>query len=199
MSDSGTKEEINADWAQDLSLRPNLVVLICGGVAIALISFAFLPRTTAIFSTVLGMLMIAGAEVDARTFLLPDTVTLGALVSGVGVATYLARQGPWAGFVAALLQAICVAVVLLLLRAGYRWLRGQEGLGLGDVKLGAAIGAWLPPELTPICFAVAALAALTFVIVTGRRRTAEWNMRLPFGAFLCPALWLIFFMNALPD
>jgi leader peptidase (prepilin peptidase)/N-methyltransferase len=84
------------------------------------------------------------------------------------------------------------------LRAAYQWLRGREGLGLGDVKLGAAIGAWLPLDLTPICFAVAAISALLFLVVRGGNTMAHGETRLPFGAFLCPALWLLFFMNALP-
>jgi leader peptidase (prepilin peptidase) / N-methyltransferase len=199
MSDGEADEDTKTVDTQALSLRPNLVVLIFGSVAIALISFAFLPRITAVFSTILGGLMVAGADIDSRTFLLPDTVTLGALVVGLGFAMSVADQGPQVGFFAAVLQASCVATLLFALRFGYQWLRGREGLGLGDVKLGAAIGVWLPLDLTPICFALAGLAALTFIVVTGRRRKIEDDMKLPFGAFLCPALWLIFFVTALPD
>jgi leader peptidase (prepilin peptidase)/N-methyltransferase len=64
-------------------LRPNLAVLIGAGGALALVSAAFLPWPVAIASTVLGVLMIAGADVDARTYLLPDVVTFGATLAGI--------------------------------------------------------------------------------------------------------------------
>jgi leader peptidase (prepilin peptidase)/N-methyltransferase len=181
------------------NLRPNPFVLLFGSAAIALLSFAFLPWRLAIPSTLLGALMVAGAEVDARTFLLPDTTTLGALAAGVALAPLTSGQELWSGFSDAALRAAGATLILLLLRAAHQKLRGQEGLGLGDVKLGAAIGAWLPLELAALCFALASIAALAFVAVRGRKRAIEANMRLPFGAFLCPALWMIFFINALPS
>jgi leader peptidase (prepilin peptidase) / N-methyltransferase len=183
----------------EVSLRPNLSVLFVGSAAIAALSFLFLPWIDAVFSTLLGGLMIAGAEVDARTFLLPDAVTYGALAVGLAFAWSTGEQDAWQTAFAALLRSAGVVAVLLALRAGYHWLRGQEGLGLGDVKLGAAIGAWLPLALTPFCFAIAAMAALAFVAVRRRSLMTNGALRLPFGAFLCPALWLVFFMNALPD
>ena len=82
---------------------------------------------------------------------------------------------------------------------GYARLRGREGLGLGDVKLAAAIGAWLPLDAIPLCFALAANAALALVLFAPLRgRPLEATARLPFGAFLCPALWLVFYASALP-
>ena len=70
------------DAAETLDLRPNPAILVGAGGALALVSAAFLPWPFAIASSVLGALMIAGADVDARTFLLPDTVTFGAAVAG---------------------------------------------------------------------------------------------------------------------
>src|SRR5262249_16284012 len=77
------------DAAEILDLRPNPAILIGAGAALALVSAAFLPWPFAIASTMLGALMIAGADVDARTFLLPDTVTIGATVAGIVAAPLL--------------------------------------------------------------------------------------------------------------
>jgi hypothetical protein len=60
-------------------IRPNPAILIGGAAAIGLISALSLPWPVAVASTVLGTLMVAGAEVDARKFLLPDPVTWGAV------------------------------------------------------------------------------------------------------------------------
>ncbi len=178
------------------SLRPNLAILFCGSGATALVSFISLPWPLAIASTLLGLLMIAGADVDARTFLLPDVVTYGATICGILAAPILNTMDPWVGVGAACLRAAGTVLLFLWLRKAYTSLRGREGLGLGDVKLAAAVGAWLPLEMIPYCFGLASAAALISVAIRSRRESIE-GMKLPFGAFLCPALWLVFFVDLL--
>ncbi|MEW6436918.1 MAG: A24 family peptidase [Pseudomonadota bacterium] len=179
-----------------VSLAPNWAVLLCGTSAVALVSFIFLPWPAALASSLLGLLMIAGADVDARTFLLPDLVTYGALIGGLLAAPFLADAGPWPSLESAVLRAAAVGLFFALLRAAHLRLRGREGLGLGDVKLAAAAGAWLPLAVIPYCFGLASTAALVAVTFLRRGEAIE-NVRLPFGAFLCPVLWLVFFLNLL--
>jgi leader peptidase (prepilin peptidase)/N-methyltransferase len=178
-----------------VELRPNLPILFGGGLAIIGISLLCLPLTPAIASVLLGLLMITGADVDARTYLLPDTVTWGGILSGVLVAPALDKFSPWwisAG--SAVARAAGTAVGLLLLRWCYARLRAREGLGLGDVKLAAAVGAWLPLASIPLCFALATCAALLAVMMLHLRgESMDATSKLPFGAFLCPALWIVFY------
>jgi leader peptidase (prepilin peptidase)/N-methyltransferase len=183
---------------EEADLRPHLGVLAAGFAAVAIVSVASLPWPQALASTLLGTLMIAGADVDARTFLLPDTVTLGALVSGIAAAAALDPFDPGLSAGEAAARALGTGAVLMLVRWGYAWLRQREGLGLGDVKLAAGIGAWLPLDAIPVCFALAASAALILVLFAYLRgRPIEAATKLPFGAFLCPALWLVFYALAL--
>ena len=130
--------------------RPNLATLIGAGGALALVSGMTLPWPVAIASTALGILMIAGADVDARTYLLPDAVTWGAALIGIIAAPLLDPLNPWLAVASALARAVGAAVVLALLRWCYARIRRREGLGFGDVKLAAAVGAWLPLELHTI-------------------------------------------------
>jgi leader peptidase (prepilin peptidase)/N-methyltransferase len=185
--------------AAPADIRRRFTVLAAGFAAVAAVSFASLAWPVALASTLLGTLMIAGAEVDARTFLLPDTVTLGALAAGIAAAAALAPLDPGWSALEAALRAGGTAAALYAVRLGYARLRGREGLGLGDVKLAAAIGAWLPLDAIPLCFALAANAALALVLFARLRgRPMEATARLPFGAFLCAALWLVFYASALP-
>jgi leader peptidase (prepilin peptidase) / N-methyltransferase len=123
---------------------PDLTTLISGTAAVAAISAMTLPWPTAIASTTLGALMVAGADVDARTYLLPDTVTWGAIASGILAALVLNPSDPAIAVEMAIARAIGTAFALALLRWSYAYLRGHEGLGLGDVKRSGAVGAWLP-------------------------------------------------------
>lgn len=180
--------------------RPNLAILIGAGGALALVSGMTLPWPVAIASTALGILMIAGADVDARTYLLPDAVTWGAALIGIIAAPLLDPLNPWLAVASALARAVGAAVVLALLRWCYARIRRREGLGFGDVKLAAAVGAWLPLDSIPLCFGLAASAALVTVLVAHLRgQSIERTTKLPFGAFLCPALWLVFYVNAISD
>ena len=177
--------------------RPNPAILIGGACVIGLISALSLPWPAAIASTVLGTLMIAGADVDARTFLLPNLITFGAVFCGILAAPLLDTADPSAAAGQAIARAGCVAAVLALFRGGYAWSRQVEGLGLGDVKLAAAIGAWLPLEAIPLCFGLATSGALVTVMLA--RLSGQAVMRttkIPFGAFLCPALWIVFFVDS---
>jgi leader peptidase (prepilin peptidase) / N-methyltransferase len=194
----------NSDWriapmiVLEQDLRPNLAILAVGCGAIGVVSATFLPWPIAVASTVLGALMVAGAEVDARTCLLPDVVTYGATAAGICAAA-LDQTYPWQAMAAASARAIVVALVLAALRWCYARLRGREGLGLGDVKLAAAVGAWLPVEAIPLCFGLAAGGALLTVMFTHARGAAvDASTKIPFGAFLCPALWLVFYTSMLP-
>jgi len=178
-------------------LRPSPAILIGGVGAIGLISALSLPWPVAIASTVLGALMVAGADVDARTFLLPNLITFGAVFGGILAAPLLDTADPWAAVGQAIARAGCVAAVLALFRSGYAWSRQTEGLGLGDVKLAAAIGAWLPLETIPWCFGLATSGALVTVMLA--RLSGQPVMRttkIPFGAFLCPALWIVFYADS---
>jgi leader peptidase (prepilin peptidase)/N-methyltransferase len=184
----------------EADVRPNPVILLAGSTAVAAISFMTMAWPAALASTVLGMLMIAGAEVDARTFLLPDTVTGGTFVSGLLAAPALDQFAPGLAAGEALGRAAGTVAVLLFVRWGYARLRGREGLGFGDIKLAAGIGAWLPLDAIPICFGLAAsgaLVAVLFAYIFGRPVRA--TTKLPFGAFLCPALWMMFYATALPN
>ena len=183
----------------DESLRPNWAILAGASAVIVLLSVLMLPWQTAVASAALGSLMIAGADVDARTCLLPDIVTWGAICCGVVAAAALNPYDEWHAGPAAIMRAVGTALALASLRWCHAQLRAREGLGFGDVKLAAAVGAWLPLEAIPLCFALAAGAALVAVIFARLRgEPVCGSTKIPFGAFLCPALWLIFYIEVLP-
>jgi leader peptidase (prepilin peptidase) / N-methyltransferase len=179
-------------------LYPNWTIFVCGTGAAAFASFAFLPGPVAVAATLLGALMITGADVDRRLFLLPDVVTYGATAAGIGFAPLLETNGAdvWSAVGQAALRAVGLALLIGLLRMAHQHLRGREGLGFGDVKLAAAVGAWLPLEAIPYCFGLAASAGLIAAALS-RPKTPAADIKLPLGAFLCPALWLVFFLQRL--
>jgi leader peptidase (prepilin peptidase) / N-methyltransferase len=180
------------------SVRPNAAVLVGGSGAIIIVSVVMLPWPAAVASAVLGALMIAGADVDARTLLLPDVVTWGAAGCGIIAAAALDPDDSRRAIAAAIARAAGTALALAFLQWCYVRLRAREGLGFGDVKLAAAVGAWLPLKAIPLCFGLASGGALVAVMLARLRgETVDSSTKVPFGAFLCPALWLLFYYGSL--
>jgi leader peptidase (prepilin peptidase)/N-methyltransferase len=140
-------------------------------------------------SLFLGWSLLALVLMDLRYLVLADIIVLPVLA--VGIATSFAiseAQG-----IAALAGAALGGGTSLAIRESYRWLRGREGLGFGDVKLLAASGAWVAwkglPSVVLIASVLALVVMLPIVWGQGSRRTGE--LRVPFGAFIAVGLWIV--------
>lgn len=127
------------------------------------------------------------AIIDARVGLLPDALTLPLLWSGLLMS--------WAGHGPALHDAVVAAALayglLRAMNAAFLCWRGTDGMGGGDMKLLAALGAWLGWAPLPTLLLVACVAAVLYVAVQAGRRS--WRASLAFGPFLSMAggLWIV--------
>jgi len=146
----------------------------------------------------LALVMLAISVIDARQFIVPDTLTATALALALVNAGIQDSQTALAGLEAAVLRGVVLAAGFLAMRAAYFGIRGRQGLGLGDVKLAAVAGAWLEWTTIPIAIEIAALAALAAVAIRqlARGRPLRAIDRLPFGLFLAPAIWLGWLLDA---
>ncbi len=137
----------------------------------------------------LVMLLLPLAFIDLEHHLLPDVLTL----PGIALGLACSWAGALAPFVDALVGAAVGAALPYAVMVAYRRLRGVEGMGLGDVKLLAMIGAFLGWRGMLLTLAVGAtggaLVGLT-LIATGRGRR---DTELPFGTFLCAAAAVVLF------
>lgn len=129
--------------------------------------------------------LIALFYADLLHFRLPDL--LNAALLGLGMLLALAE--PQRGFLDAAISAMAGAGAFWLIRWGYFQWRGREGLGLGDVKLMAGIGAALGWQIIPMVTLLAAALALVVALIGSlRSKTApKADTRLPFGSYLTAA------------
>jgi leader peptidase (prepilin peptidase)/N-methyltransferase len=170
--------------------------LVKGGIVcvIALAATAMSMWATPGFRGALGaalaLVMLAISVIDARHFIIPDTLTATAL--GLALVNAGIQDSALAGIEAAALRTAVLASGFLAVRAVYYWIRGRQGIGLGDVKLAGVAGAWLEWTTIPIAIEIAALAALATVTIRqlARGRPLRAMSRMPFGLFLAPAIWL---------
>jgi leader peptidase (prepilin peptidase)/N-methyltransferase len=147
------------------------------------------PTWAATSAAVLGVALAALAAIDWRERVLPDLLTLPLLLAGLAWAAFDSGVVP----VENLVGAAAGYAAFALVAAAYRHWRGREGLGLGDAKLLAAGGAWCGWPALPTIVLVGAVTALLAVGVAqaaGRRHRRDDEI--PFGTFLCLAIWLVF-------
>lgn len=141
------------------------------------------PVEMALIAAVLWLLWTL-AVIDLLHYRLPDPLTLALFACAL---LWAWRQGD---VPTALLGAAIGAGSFLALRLGYQALRGREGLGLGDVKLMAGLGALTDPLDLPLLVLIAALLALAAALLRGGWQA---DRALPFGTALSAAgagLWI---------
>jgi leader peptidase (prepilin peptidase)/N-methyltransferase len=175
-----------------ISARYPLVELLGGAVAVAAI-WKFGPTWQGLAACLMLWTLLALTFIDFDTQLLPDDLTVPLLWGGLVANLY--------GLFVPLPEAVIGAVVGYLTLWSIYWLfkiiRGKEGMGYGDFKLLAALGAWLGWKTLPLIVlgssVVGAFIGISLVVFKGR----DHNVPLAFGPYLAIAgMFALFFGQA---
>ncbi|KQX99925.1 methyltransferase [Rhodanobacter sp. Root480] len=168
-----------------ISIQYPLVELLSGLLS-AVIVWKFGPTWVALAGLVFTWTLIALAGIDFRTQLLPDQLTFPLLWLGL-----LLSLLPM--FVAAPSAIIGAAAGYLSLWSVYwlfKLLTGKEGMGYGDFKLLAALGAWMGPvSLLPVILLSSLIGALVGGSLIALHRHQR-ELPMPFGPFIAAAGWV---------
>ncbi len=154
--------------------------------AAAILASLLAPSPFVLPAILLGWILIVLSAFDIIGFVLPDFLTYALAAGGLGLAAHsgagMALESA-AGFVAG-------GASLLLVNSAYRLVAKRDGLGLGDVKLFAAAGAWVGCEGLPQVLLIASVLGLGFAAIYPFGPAKSFLMKkIPFGAALCAALW----------
>ena len=167
------------------------------GIGAVLMSIVAAPGWSGAAGAVLAGLMLAIAVIDQRRMIIPDELNALAFIAGLIAAGVGTEAVPATTILQALVRASLMFVLFFGFRAGYRALRGWEGMGLGDVKLAAVAGVWLDWAGLPAVVEIAALSALAVALCARIRGDGfDPKARLPFGTFFAPAIWVCWLLAA---
>jgi leader peptidase (prepilin peptidase) / N-methyltransferase len=143
--------------------------------------FGFTPAAAA--AMLFCWTMIALAFIDLDTFYLPDDLTLPLLWAGLVFNLF----GGFVDLPAAVIGAVAGYLSLWLVFWMFKFATGKEGMGYGDFKLLAAIGAWLGWKMLPLVILlssfVGAVVGVALIVLARRGR----NVPIPFGPYLAVA------------
>ena len=159
------------------------IIEIVTGLLSAYTAWHFGPSLQCIGALLLIWSLIALGAIDFDTQLLPDSITLPLLWLGLGfnlASTYVDIPAAVAGAMAGYLALWTVFWL-------FKLATGKEGMGYGDFKLLAALGAWLGWQMLPtiilLSSVVGALVGISLIVVARRGR----NIPIPFGPYLAAA------------
>lgn len=145
---------------------------------------------TGICWAVFGTMLLVLSVIDWTTTLLPDTLTQALLWTGL-----MASSTSWLSL--DLYQAVWGAMMgyasLWTVANAFKSITGKQGMGPGDFKLFAALGAWLGPLALLPTIIFASLGSITVSILLRQTKYQDENGELPFGPFLALSSVLIVF------
>jgi leader peptidase (prepilin peptidase)/N-methyltransferase len=171
--------------AAPISIQYPLVELLTGVFsALVVWKFGFSPQSGA--ALLLTWTLIALAGIDLRTQLLPDQLTLPLLWLGLSISLFPLFVSSSASILGAIIGYLSLWSIYWLFKLS----TGKEGMGYGDFKLLAALGAWLgPAALLPVMLLSSLIGALVggaYLVIRGHDRATP----IPFGPFIAAAGWV---------
>ena len=162
------------------------LVEMTAGVLSAVVIYTLGPSLQAVLALLLTWALVALTMIDIDTQLLPDNITLPLLWIGLVANSF--------GVFTSLDNALWGAVAGYLSLWSVFWLfkivTGKEGMGYGDFKLLAALGAWMGWQSLPLIIIlssfVGAIIGIAGILIMGRDK----NIPIPFGPYLAIAGWI---------
>lgn len=158
----------------------------------------FTPAIQSVKFMVFSALLVGLIATDLESRILPDEMTLGGALLGLALAPLAPMQAflillvaplrwgaRWLSLGESLIGALLTAGLLFVMAALYEKVRRREGMGLGDVKMAAMLGAFLglygALQALLIGSLLGSIVGLVYIKVTGKKAS---EYELPFGSFL---------------
>ena len=173
-----------------ISARYPLVELLAG-IGAAYSAWRFGPTASAIGATLFIWFTLALAFIDQETGLLPDDLTLPLL--WVGLLVNL--SGGFVPLREAVIGAVAGYLSLWLVYWGYKLLTGKDGMGYGDFKMNAAVGAFLGWKMLPLVILLSSFVGLIFGALQMFAARGKWDagFKFHFGPYIAIAALVALF------
>lgn len=181
-----------ANCKHPISRRYPLIELFTA-VLTALVAWRFGFGVEAAAGILLTWTLIAISMIDIDHQIIPDSMSLPLLWIGLFLALFQPMSGAQMLFIEpkeAIVGALAGYLSLWSIYHLFRMLTGKEGMGYGDFKLLAALGAWLGYQMLPLIIMLSAVVGTVVgiaMIVIGRH---DRNKPIPFGPYLAAAGWI---------
>ena len=175
-----------------ISARYPLVELMTALLA-AICAWHFGPGWEALLAIVLTLTLVPITMIDADTQLIPDAIVLPLMWLGLALSLFHPLAGADTLFISpsdAIVGAMAGYLSLWSIFWAFKLVTGKDGMGYGDFKLLAALGAWLGWQQLPIIIMMSAIVGTVISIVMIVARGKDRSIPIPFGPYLATAGWI---------
>ncbi|NND45832.1 MAG: prepilin peptidase [Xanthomonadales bacterium] len=156
------------------------------GLLFAAVAWQFGPGIPLLAGLVFTAWLVALSGIDLDHQLLPDNLTLPLLWLGLLASLFGLFTDPVSGIIGAIAGYLILWTIFHL----FKLLTGKEGMGYGDFKLMAALGAWMGWQILPLVILLSSLVgALVGLLMLGLKRH-QAGQPIPFGPFIAAAGWI---------
>ena len=173
--------------AAPISLRYPVVELISAGLA-AFVAWHFNFEVKTFFAILLTWALLCLSVIDIDKQLLPDDITQPFLWLGLSCNLFNMFTDTNSSLIGAIAGYAILWIVFML----FKVITGKEGMGNGDFKLLAMLGAWLGWQMLPFIILFASLLGSLsgLFLIWIRRRDWGWGIPIPFGPYLALSGWI---------
>jgi len=168
-----------------ISIRYPLIELLTAACSLIIVA-VFGPTLQMLFGLILTWVLIALTFIDFDTQLLPDRYTLTLAALGLGINSYSIYTSPTSAIWGYIIGFLCLWIVYYL----FKMITGKEGMGYGDFKLLAALGAWMGPLMLPLIVLLSSFVGAVIGIILLKVR--KENQPFAFGPYIAIAGWIAF-------
>jgi len=181
-----------ASCKASISARYPLVELMTALLA-AVTAWHFGPGWEALMAITLTVVLVVISMIDADTQLIPDSIVLPLMWLGLAMSLFYPMTGANTLFIGpkdAIVGAMAGYLTLWSIFWLFKLVTGKDGMGYGDFKLLAALGAWLGWQQLPMIIMMSAVVGavinISLIILRGKDR----SIPIPFGPYLAAAGWI---------
>jgi len=181
-----------ANCKSSISARYPLVEFMTAVLA-ATTAWHFGPGWEALLAIVLTMSLLSITMIDAGTQLIPDAIVLPLMWLGLAMSLYHPLPGATTLFIEpsdAIVGAMAGYLSLWSVFWLFKLVTGKDGMGYGDFKLLAALGAWLGWQQLPIIILMSAVVGVALNVGMIITRGKDRSIPIPFGPYLAGAGWI---------
>lgn len=181
-----------ANCKSSISARYPLVEFMTAVLA-ATTAWHFGPGWEALLAIVLTMTLLSITMIDAGTQLIPDAIVLPLMWLGLAMSLYHPLPGATTLFIEpsdAIVGAMAGYLSLWSVFWLFKLVTGKDGMGYGDFKLLAALGAWLGWQQLPMIILMSAVVGVALNVGMIITRGKDRSIPIPFGPYLAGAGWI---------
>jgi len=172
-----------------ISVRYPVVEALTGLMTVALF-MKFGPTVQFLLLFLFSSALLVITFIDLAHQIIPDTISIPGIPCGLGASLLI----PTVSWQESLLGILVGGGLLLFIAGGYKWITARDGMGGGDIKLLAMMGAWLGWKAMPFIILASSLIGLLVGGGSGLLLKKSLRAKIPFGPFLAIAsLIYIFF------